>query len=323
MAFHPSTDIPTLTDKVILVTGGSDGLGKQTIQQLASHSPARIYLAARNPTKAESALQEVHSNSGSDCAPISILTLDLSSLDSVKAAAAEMLARETRLDILITNAGVMGAKGVTQDGYEIQFGVNHVGHALLIRLLLPLLLATAAREDVLLGETRCVVLASEAEKFAPRTDPYPFEKLRTTCDDLSAFTRYGISKLANLHYAAQLARRYPEAETGVRFVSVHPGGVSTNLGDLVRGWPLTEKVIRKVAAWVIGLVPVEQGAWGQLWAATWPVGKRTEEFGEPRSGTYYCPVAVEGKGSQLAYDEAKARELWEWTEKELQPHLST
>lgn len=323
MTFAPSTDIPALTNKIILVTGGSEGLGKQTIQQLATHSPARIYLAARNPTKAESALQEIQSNVGPDCAPISILTLDLSSLDSVKAAAAEIQARETRLDILITNAGVMGAKGVTQDGYEIQFGVNHVGHALLIQLLLPLLLATASRQDVTPGDTRCVVLASEAEKFAPSTNPYPFDKLRTPCDDLSAFTRYGISKLANLHYAAQLARRHPEAETGVRFVSVHPGGVSTNLGDLMRGWPRTEKIIRKVVGVVIGLVPVEQGAWNQLWAATWPVGKQTEKLGEPKSGTFYWPVAAEGKGSKLAYDEAKAQELWEWTEKELQPHLST
>ncbi|PLB52991.1 NAD(P)-binding protein [Aspergillus steynii IBT 23096] len=323
MAFNPSTDIPALANKVILVTGGSEGLGKQTIQQLATHSPAKIYLAARNPAKGESALQEIRSNAGPDCAPISLLTLDLSSLDSVKAAAAEIHARETRLDILITNAGVMGAKGVTQEGYEMQFGVNHVGHALLIQLLLPLLLATAAREDVTPGATRCVVLASDAEKFAPRTDPYPFEKLRTPCDDLSAFTRYGISKLANVHYAAQLARRHPEAETGVRFVSLHPGAVITNLGDLMRGWPRTEKIIRKVVAVVIGMVPVEQGVWGQLWAATWPVGKQTEELGEPQSGTFYHPVGVEGKGSKLAYDESKAKELWEWTEKELQPHLST
>ena len=71
---------------------------------------------------------------------------------------------------------------------------------------------------------------------------------------------------------------------------------------------------------VLGLVPVEQGAWGQLWAATWPVGK-TEGLGEPKSGVFYHPVAVEGKGSKLAYDEAKAKELWEWTEKELQPHV--
>ncbi|KAH8423859.1 uncharacterized protein LDX57_001613 [Aspergillus melleus] len=322
MAFDPSNDIPALTNKVIVVTGGSEGLGKQTIQQLAQHSPARIYLAARNPTKAELALQEIQSNVGPDCAPVSLLTLDLASLNSVKAAAAEVLAQETRLDILITNAGIMGAKGVTQDGYEMQFGVNHVGHALFIRLLQPLLQKTAAREDAAPGETRCVVLASEAEKFAPRTDPYPFEKLRGPCDDLSAFTRYGISKLANLHYAAQLAHRYPEAETGVRFVSLHPGAVITNLGDLMRGWPRTEKIMRKVAALVLGMVPVERGAWGQLWAATWPVGKQTEQLGEPKEGTFYWPVGVEGKGSKLAYDEGKARELWEWTEKELEPHLS-
>lgn len=322
MAFTPSTDIPPLTNKVILVTGGNEGLGKQTVLQLATHSPAKIYLAARNPSKAEAARDEIQSkaSSANNCAPITILNLDLSSFESVKKAASEIKTQESRLDILITNAGVMGAPGTTQDGYEMQFGVNHMGHALLIQLLLPLMQKTAQMEGANPGETRCVILSSEAEKFSPQKEPYPFEKLRTSCGDMGAFTRYGISKLANLHYASQLASRYPEAETGIRFVSLHPGGVSTNLGDLMRGWPRTEKVIRKVVAVVLGLVPVEQGAWGQLWAATWPVGK-TEGLGEPKSGVFYHPVAVEGKGSKLAYDEGKASELWEWTEKELQPHV--
>ena len=323
MTFTPSTDIPPLTNKVLLVTGGNEGLGKQTVLQLATHSPTKIYLAARNPSKAEAARDEIQSKASAannNCAPITLLNLDLSSFESVKKAASEVKTQESRLDILITNAGIMGASGTTPDGYEMQFGVNHMGHALLIQLLLPLMQQTAQMEGVKAGETRCVILSSEAEKFAPQKDPYPYEKLRTSCDGMGAFTRYGISKLANLHYASQLASRYPEAETGIRFVSLHPGGVSTNLGDLMRGWPRTEKVIRKVVAVVLGLVPVEQGAWGQLWAATWPVGK-TDGLGEPKSGVFYHPVAVEGKGSKLAYDEAKAKELWEWTEKELQPHV--
>lgn len=323
MTFTPSTDIPPLTNKVILVTGGSEGLGKQTVLQLATHSPAKIYLAARNPSKAEAARDEIQSKAGgtnNNCPPTTLLNLDLSSFESVKKAASEIKAQESRLDILIANAGVMGASGTTQDGYEMQFGVNHMGHALLIQLLLPLMQQTARMEGANTGETRCVILSSEAEKFAPQREPYPFEKLRTSCGDMGAFTRYGISKLANLHYASQLASRYPEAETGIRFVSLHPGGVSTNLGDLMRGWPRTERVIRKVVAVVLGLVPVEQGAWGQLWAATWPVGK-TDGLGEPKSGVFYHPVAVEGKGSNLAYDEGKAKELWEWTEKELQSHV--
>lgn len=322
MTFTPSTDIPALTDKVVLVTGGTEGLGKQTILDLATHSPAKIYLAARNSSKAESARDEIQSTVGADkCAPMTLLELDLSSFESVKKAAAVVKANESRLDILITNAGVMGASGTTEEGYELQFGVNHMGHALLIQLLLPLMQQTAKMEGVSAGETRCVILASEAEKFAPQKDPYPFEKLRTAYGELGAFARYGISKLANLHYAAQLAHRYPEADTGIRFVAVHPGGVYTSLGkDMMAGWPRTGKLLRKIVSVVIGLVPVEQGAWGQLWAATWPVGK-TDGLGEPKSGVYYCPVGVEGKGSKLAYDEGKAKELWEWTEKELQPHL--
>ena len=320
MAFNPSTDIPSLTNKVILVTGGNEGLGKQTVLDLATHSPARIYLAARNPSKAKAALDEIQSKAGDNCAPITLLDLDLASLESVKKAAAEINSHESRLDILITNAGVMGASGTTQDGYEMQFGVNHMGHALLIQLLLPLIQQTAKMEGVKAGETRVVILSSAAEKFAPKKDTYPFEKLRTGCDDVGTLTRYGISKLANLHYATQLAGRYPETETGIRIVSLHPGGVMTNLGDLLKGWPRTQRTLRKIIGVIIGLVPVEQGAWGQLGAATWPVGK-SDGLGEPKSGAFYYPVAVEGKGSKLAYDESTAKELWEWTEKELQLHV--
>ncbi|KAF9890456.1 hypothetical protein FE257_005861 [Aspergillus nanangensis] len=325
MAFNPTHDIPPLTNKVILVTGGNEGLGKQTVLQLAQHSPANIYLAARNPSKAEAALKEIQAKAGANnCAPITLLSLDLSSLESVKKAADIIKTQESRLDILIANAGVMGALGTTQDGYEMQFGVNHMGHALLIQLLLPLMQQTAKIEGVKPGETRCVILASEAEKFAPKKVPYPFEKLRmTACGELGTFTRYGISKLANVHYAAQLAKRYPEAETGIRVVSVHPGGVVTNLGDLMKGWPRTQGIIRKIAAVALGLVPVEQGAWGQLWAATWPVGKnKTAGLGEPKSGVFYYPVGLEGKGTKMAYDEGLANELWEWTEKELESHYT-
>ncbi|KAJ6126973.1 NAD(P)-binding protein [Penicillium sp. IBT 18751x] len=311
------SDIPPLTDKIILVTGGNEGLGKESVFQLATRSPAKIYLAARNPSKAEAALSEIKERAGENCAPIQILNLDFSSFDSVKKAAAEVIANESRLDLLIANAGVMGANGVTTEGYEIQFGVNHMGHALLIRSLLPLMQETAKREGVAVGETRCVILSSGAEAFAPASI-YPFEGLKGDLASSGMWAKYGISKMANLHYASELAKRYPESETGIRFVSIHPGGVVTNLGDTLRNWPRTEWFIKKVAATLLMLKPVEEGVRNQLWAATCPDGS---ELKGPKSGVFYHPVGVAGKGTKMAYDEGKATELWEWTEKELQPYL--
>ncbi|KAJ5190955.1 NAD(P)-binding protein [Penicillium cinerascens] len=320
MAFKLS-DIPSLKDKVILVTGGNEGLGKESVFQLATRSPAKIYLAARNPSKAEAAIAEIKQRAGPECAPIQLLSLDLSSLDSVKKAAAEVTANESRLDLLIANAGVMGAGGVTEDGYELQFGVNHMGHALLIRSLLPLMQETAQREGISAGETRCVILSSSAESFAPASI-YPFDELKSDYASAGMWAKYGISKMANLHYASQLAIHYPEAKTGIRFVSVHPGGVITNLGDTLNNWPKTERVVRKFAAMLLNLKPVEEeGVRNQLWAATCPDGMG-DGLKAPESGGFYYPVGIAGKGSKTAYNKAKADELWEWTEKELQPHLA-
>ena len=319
MAFKLS-DIPSLKDKVILVTGGNEGLGKESVFQLATRSPAKIYLAARNPSKAEAALAEIKQRAGPECAPIQLLNLDLSSLDSVKKAAAEVNANESRLDLLIANAGVMGADGVTEDGYELQFGVNHMGHALLIRSLLPLMQETAQREGISAGETRCVILSSGAENFAP-SSLYLFDELKSDLASTGMWAKYGISKMANVHYASQLAKHYPEAETGIRFVSVHPGGVVTNLGDTLNNWPRMEWLVKKVAATFLMLKPVEEGVRNQLWAATCPEGM-DDGLKAPESGGFYHPVGVAGKGSKMAYNEAKADELWEWTEKELQPHLA-
>ncbi|PLB37144.1 NAD(P)-binding protein [Aspergillus candidus] len=323
MTFNPQLDIPALTDKVILVTGATEGLGKQTILDLAQHHPAKIYLAARSRPKAEAALKDIQTKAGPNCAPIALLDLDLASLDSVARAAEKIKAQESRLDILIANAGVLGAKGATKDGYEIQFGVNHLGHALLIRLLLPLLMRTAQRDDVAVGETRVVIVGSLAEKLAAPADViYPFAELERgeAPPMMGMMARYGLSKLANVHYAAQLARHYPEGESGVRFVALHPGAVRTNLGEMLKTWPRVQSALRGLVGMFFGLVPVEEGVLGQLWAATWPVG-RVDGIGEPRSGVFYHPVGVEGGGTPLAYDEGKAGELWEWTENVLRGHL--
>lgn len=138
-----SEDIPDLSEQVIIVTGGNAGLGLETIRQLGRHNPARIYLGARSRAKAEAAINELKS-SNPQIAPISFLELDLASFASVRAAAETFSRAESRLDILMNNAGIMMTpEGLTKEGYEIQFGTNVMGPALFTHCLLPILQKTA------------------------------------------------------------------------------------------------------------------------------------------------------------------------------------
>ncbi|KAF5015370.1 hypothetical protein F66182_13324, partial [Fusarium sp. NRRL 66182] len=153
-SFRPERDIPNLSGKAILVTGGNTGLGKETILQLARHNPARIYLAARNQRKAESAIQSIKQellaakgagSAAAEAVDIQFVQLDLTSFPSIRQAAETFLQNNTRLDILVLNAGVMAEAAVTTpQGHEIQFGTNHIGHFLLTKLFLPTLLKTAS-----------------------------------------------------------------------------------------------------------------------------------------------------------------------------------
>ncbi|KIV83288.1 hypothetical protein PV11_05326 [Exophiala sideris] len=164
VSFNPSKDIPSLQGKVILVTGGNIGLGRQSILEFSRHDPAQIWLAARNLDKARVTADEIKQHVPG--APIKLLELDLTSFESVKNAAKTFGEESDRLDILMCNAGIMMAPpGVTKEGYEIQFGTNHMGHALLTRLLLPVLEKTAARSD---ADVRVVSMSSYGHSSAPK-----------------------------------------------------------------------------------------------------------------------------------------------------------
>lgn len=304
VSFNPDKDIPDLSGKVILVTGGNSGLGLETVLRLAEHSPAHIYLGARSEEKARLAIKEVQEKVP-NAPPITFLQLDLASLASTQAAAATFRASSDRLDILVNNAGIMAMpEGLTEDGYEIQLGTNHLGHALFTKLLLPTLKATAAATSP--SDVRVLFLSSVGEALAPK-DSYHLDKAKTTMPHLGTWTRYGQSKLANVHYSAALAKRHPD----IKFISVHPGIVKTNLGYTFMNsyGSLMFRVITFVAD--MFAVSVEKGALNQLWAAT----SRDVE-----SGVFYHPVGVTGKGSALSNDEAVREQLWEWTEKELESY---
>lgn len=159
MSTFRSQDIPDLQGQVIIVTGNNVGLGYETIRQLSEHNPARIYLAARSRDKAEQAIADLK-QANSQFTNICFLQLDLASFASVKAAAAEFLSQESRLDTLVNNAGIMMTpEGLTNDGYEIQFGANALGPALFTQLLLPTMRRTAKENN---PQARMVMLSSAA-----------------------------------------------------------------------------------------------------------------------------------------------------------------
>ncbi|KAJ1323651.1 retinol dehydrogenase 12 [Microdochium nivale] len=302
VAFNPKTDIPSLKDKVILVTGGSSGLGTQSVLEFARHEPKEIWLGARNATKAQAAIDDIKAQVPN--ATIKFVEMELSSFASIRTAAKTVLESTDRLDILLLNAGIMaGPPGVTEDGYEIQFGTNHMGHALLTKLLKPLLLKTAEQH----GGARVVVLSSAGHKYTP-SGGIDFSTLKTPGNTLNAWQRYGQSKLSNVLFAKELARRHPQITTA----SLHPGVIKTNLSSTAKSdsWlmsvlvPLTSSFITNV----------EVGAWGQLWAS---ISK------DVVSGTYYVPVGVTGAGSSTTNNAELAKKLWDWTEKELEGKVAS
>jgi NAD(P)-dependent dehydrogenase (short-subunit alcohol dehydrogenase family) len=301
-AFDPST-IPSLSSKVIIVTGGNAGVGKETVLQLSKHSPERLYLAARSKDKATSAIASIVALVPT--ARIDFLPLDLSSFASVKAAADTVLRENDHLDILINNAGVMNLPpGLTSEGYELQFGTNHMGHALFTKLLMPLLSRTAAAPN---SDVRILNLSSAAHARGLRNG-LDLEKCKTEMTSNLTWSRYAQSKLANVLFAKELAKRYP----AIKSVAIHPGRVETNLLDVYNSKPGVGSTLMKMIDVVI-MVPVDQGAWNQLWAAT----VKKEAL---KSGAYYSPVGKAGGESTFAKNEKLAKKLWEWTEGEFAAH---
>lgn len=276
---------------------GNIGLGKASCVHLAKQK-AHIFLAARTPSKAEAAISEI--KEAVPEAQITFLELDLASLDSVKNAAATFNAASTRLDVLMNNAGIMAVPaGLTKQGYELQFGTNHMGHALFTKLLMPKLLETAKEEG---SQVRIVNVSSMGHKYAP-TGGISFPSLKTDMQEYSTWVRYGQSKLANILFTKALAERYP----GIKSVAIHPGGVDTNLSSgFQNSHPWLTAVLKPVLFKL--LKTPEQGSLTQVFAAVSP---------EAESGSYYTPTAKKTELAKPAEDTELINKLWDWTEEEL------
>src|SRR5216683_6417027 len=215
-----------LTGKRILVTGVSAGLGVETTRALAAHG-ATVVGTARDLAKARHALDDAFSHKLGD-APVELLEMDLASLASVRKAAADLTARATRFDAIIDNAGVMACpQGKTRDGFETQFGTNHLGHFVFVNRLVPMLNPGA----------RIVTLSSAGHQ---RSD-VDLEDPNFERTEYQPFTAYGRSKTANILYAVALDSRLKGR--GVRATSVHPGGIRTELGR-----HLTPELIEQMTA---------------------------------------------------------------------------
>ncbi|KAE9382214.1 NAD(P)-binding protein [Stipitochalara longipes BDJ] len=304
--FNPATDIPDLSGKVCLVTGGNSGLGEAAVTALALHNSAKLYLAARSRKNADAAISRIRASSAAaNSANIEFLHLDLSSFVSIKEAAARVNSEVERLDLLQLCAGIgMVPPDTTKEGYELQFGTNYLGHTLLTQLLMPKLLSTAARPNT---DVRIVSISSVAHKMIAPKAGILFDELKTDMKGHGGAELYGQSKLADALLAYELGKRYPQ----ITSVSVHPGAVKTGVwgGEKNVNWLLFNLVMKPLVA-MRGVSP-EEGVKTQLWCSF---------SKDVKSGSYYEKGGVAGKEGPLAHDDQLSEKLWKWTEKELKLH---
>jgi NAD(P)-dependent dehydrogenase (short-subunit alcohol dehydrogenase family) len=268
-----------------LVTGASAGIGAETVRALAAHG-AHVVAAARDTAKAEAALAGMPG-------AIEIGTLDLASLASVRSFAAWFTEKHDRLQLLVNNAGIMATPfDHTADGFELQFGTNHLGHFLLTTLLLPVLRASAP--------ARIVNLTSAGH----RASDVVFDDVNFEHRPYNKWDAYGQSKTANILFTVELERRL--ADDGVHAYAVHPGMVATELGRHMRREDV-EELQQRAGNALPEIQPVSVGAATSVWAATAP------EL-QGRGGVYLADCAISDDHTDYALDPTNARRLWALSE---------
>ena len=293
-----------LGGRIVLITGGYSGLGRETARAMAAKG-AHVILSGRDATKLSAAADEIAEATG---AKIETLVCDLASLASVRRAAAQANERFERIDLLINNAGVMACPMArTEDGFEMQFGTNHLGHFLLTNLLMPLI--EQGRDP------RIVNLSSRGHHI----DRVHFDDPNYTDRDYDKWQAYGQSKTANVLFAVGLERRL--AAKGIHAFALHPGGINTNLSRHMSEQDMADLVerIRKNAE-ASGEAPqgfksIPQGAATTCWVATAPeLAGRGGLYAEDCHIAELDDTSSTGGVRSYAVDPEAADRLWRLSE---------
>jgi NAD(P)-dependent dehydrogenase (short-subunit alcohol dehydrogenase family) len=292
-------NIPDQTGRVVVVTGANGGLGFETARALAGRG-ATVVMAARNLERAESARNDIAEEHPE--ARLEVRTLDLASLASVRRFAQDLVGDHDRVHVLVNNAGVMATpRRETEDGFELQFGTNHLGHFALTARLMPVLLRAPA--------ARVVTVTSTARHYRAALDPDHPHVTR----DYDPWRAYGRAKMANLHFAAELNRRLVEAGAFVASLAAHPGYANTDLqAQSARSHGgVGQRFFATTVQWM-GMSAAD-GALPQLRAATDP-GARGGELYTPRWVNSGPPVRR--PIMSRSQDPGEMGRLWEVSERE-------
>jgi NAD(P)-dependent dehydrogenase (short-subunit alcohol dehydrogenase family) len=304
--------LPSLSGKVLIVTGGNTGIGYMACLNLAAKG-ARVYMGARSSEKASQAIKQIQQQHPQ--ADVQFLFMDNTSLATIVEAAKIFLSKESKLSGLILNAGIMGVPyEITTDGFEIQMQVNYLAHWLLAYHLLPILQATARQEGP--GAARIACISSEGH----REKPFKITKMLYENSDLEKagnFGRYGLSKLGNVIHAknlnAQYGPRSEEAKQGkgeIWAASMHPGFINTQLNERNRDnaswkWKWVHPVLN-----TFGIMrPWDEGCVSSLFVGASP------DFTAAMCGSYFDEKAnmADSRANAAAKDEKEQAKLEKWS----------
>ncbi|MCU0696537.1 MAG: SDR family NAD(P)-dependent oxidoreductase [Myxococcaceae bacterium] len=275
----------------MLVTGANTGIGLATATGLARRG-AKVLFAGRSREKTLAAIEQVRRATGND--DLHFVELDLANLEQVRACATTLKASEPRLDVLVLNAGLVRVRALTAQGFETTFGVNHLGHMLLTLLLEPLLVNAAP--------ARVVVVASRAHERTNR--PIDYETLRRPTATYSGWREYQQSKLANMLFAFELARRWKNERINV--YALHPGVIASDI------WRAAPTPLRQLG--MLFMRTPEEGARASLHCAT-------SDAAAGETGRYYDEDGSHRRPSPLALDEAAQATPWAYSMDALAPYL--
>jgi retinol dehydrogenase-12 len=262
--------------QTIVVTGANTGIGAAHVREIARPG-VQLWLCCRSAEKTEPVLHDLRARG----AEAHFVALDLGDLESAKRAAGELAAALPRIDRLVNNAGVAGARGLTKQGFELAFGTNHLGHFAFTQPLLPALSAARGR----------VVNVSSGNHYLPRS--LDLGAVRASTRSRTGLPEYGVSKLANVLFTAELQRRHPKIES----VALNPGRIASDI------WRQVPQPFRRVLPWLLRMGSVEEGGHTITNAASVALSRET---------LYLDKLRVR-EPSKLARDAALAAELWEFS----------